>query len=145
MRFERHDPVDRKEGHREAVKHQSRAAHASQTRRKRRVAGAILLVRPAVQFPDESPPHREIDHIANQEKRQVKVGLFEFERGVGSNEIRMRPRIHPAEPEKKRKSQSGKQGQRARRCFEQPANRQSPESAGQVMHHQKGRATQRKT
>src|SRR5260370_12658319 len=97
----------------------------------------MLVVGSAVQSGGQSPPQREIDHVANQEKRQIQIGLLEFEYGVRGDEIGMRPGIKAAESQKKRKSQSGQQGERTCGRFERPADRQSPKSAGKVMEHQK--------
>src|SRR5260370_15315472 len=100
----------------------------------------MLVVGSAVQSGGQSPPQREIDHVANQEKRQIQIGLLEFEYGVRGDEIGMRPGIKAAESQKKRKSQSGQQVEPTSGPFERPAAPQSPESASIVMEHPERRA-----
>ena len=144
MRLERHEPIDGKESHRQAVKDQSRSAHGFETNGETRVGGAVLSVRPMGQSAGDAQPHQEIDDVADQEKRQVQIRLLEFQDSVGGNEIGMHPGVKSAEAEKKRKDQDDEQRHGARACFERTADGQSPKASREVVHHQEGGAAQGK-
>src|SRR5579872_2869423 len=145
MRLERHEPIDGKERHREAVKDQSWPAHGFETNGETRVGGAVLRVRPVGQSAGYAQPYQEIDDIADQKKRQVQIRLLEFQDSVGGNEIGMHPGVQAAEAEKKRKDQDDEQRHGARACFERAADGQSPEASREVVHHQEGGAAQGET
>ena len=142
VRVHRHRPVDDGEGHGQAEHQQPAARQPGQLAGNRRIAGAVLLRRPAVEHRRQANPDAEVEHLADQEERRVEVGGLVADDRVGGDDVGVRPVIEVAHAGDDRQEQHGHHRQRARGRFEQPADHQAPGAAGQVLDHQQRQAAQ---
>ncbi len=143
MRLERHHPVHRSEGHRQAPQDQPRRAQRSQAVAQPRLPGAVLPRRPPVQKVGQRQPHREIKSRAPQEEGHVQVDDLVPQKFVGSHLFRIGPEVNVFQPDEHGHEQHQQQRQRPSAGFEQPPNHQPPFPSHQVVQHHQGQAAQR--
>jgi hypothetical protein len=129
VRVERHHPVERGEGDRQAVSDQAAAADRLHAARDPRVRAAILLERPAVQEIGDGIPDREVEDRPDHEEWNVQVQGFAGQDRVGVDDVVMGPLVEIVEPEEQRNVEQGQYREHARRRAEDPARDDAPGAA----------------
>ena len=102
MRLERHEPVERREGDREAVRQEAARAQHLHPPREPGVAGLVLLERPGVQKIGERIPDGEINRGADEEERDAQIELLVPQHLVVGDEAGVGPAIEMMRAERDR-------------------------------------------
>ncbi len=142
LRVERHDPVDRGEGHRQHQEEEARRAdrpepHAVGWRRRQ---AAVLFRRPAVEQHDQQHPEREVEDRADEEEPRIEVAGLGLDDGVVGR-LRPRPLEEDRQLEGDRDEEERDDRQRPGRGFEDAAADEPPLAARHVLQHQQRRAS----
>ena len=138
MRRERHEPVERRERHREEVGDEAGGAPALHPEGEAAVAGLVLARREPGEDRGEDDPDGEVDRRAGQERRRVQPRLLVREDRVGRDDLAVRPLVEGVGAEGDRQERDGREAerQRARRGLEDPADHDAPGPARDVVEEQ---------
>ena len=129
VRFERHEPVERREGDGQSVSDESARAQKLHPAREPRLAGAVLLERPGIQEIGQDIPYREIDDSPHDEKRGVQIQALVLQQLVARHKIGARPWIELVHAQQDRKEQHREHGQNSRRCTDLAPDDDAPGAA----------------
>ena len=136
--IERHQPVDRREGGRQAVEDETGGRDHLHPSRQGGITRRVLPGGQPLQHPGEPAPDREVEGRPGDEERGVEVHRLVTQEGVRLDLVRARPPVQLGQTEQERHEEQGDEGQRSGRGLEHTPDHQPPAAARQVVQHGDG-------
>ena len=143
VRVDRHQPVERRERDRHAIRDKAAAAQDLHPARDARIAGAVLLERPGVEEIRQAVPDQKIDSRPGPERTSCSGRSACAAAARRSRPVPGASSCRDAHAEGNRQKEQGHHRQHPRRRADRPADDDAPRAARQLMHHAEREAAQR--